>query len=94
MGRRGLPDPRLCPRRGASDDRQVLSAAAGPDAARVRELLDKMIATTESFSVSYRLRVGTTSSERSSWWKKARSVTRDKVTVIEGYFVDLTADRR
>ena len=35
--------------------KQVLSAAAAGDADRVRELLEKMIATTESFSVSYRL---------------------------------------
>jgi hypothetical protein len=71
---------------------KVLSAAADADAGRVRELLDKMIATTESFSVSYQL---------NGWDGVKRTVVLvgesalcepDKVSTIDGYFVDLTTE--
>lgn len=71
---------------------QVFSAAAASDAGRVRELLDKMVATTESFSVSYRLK-GPDDVERTVVLVGESALCDpEKVTVIEGYFVDLTAD--
>jgi hypothetical protein len=71
----------------------VLRAAAPDDSVRVRELLDKMIATTESFSVSYRL-TAADGAERLVLLVGERALCDDpeQVTVIEGYFVDLTAD--
>jgi hypothetical protein len=71
---------------------QVLGAAARPDSDRVRELLEKMIATTESFSVSYRLN-GADDRERTVVLVGESALCDpDKVTTIEGFFVDLTGD--
>ncbi len=71
---------------------QVLGAAARADADRVRELLDKMIATTESFSVSYRLN-GADDRERTVVLVGERALCDpDEVAAIEGFFIDLTAD--
>jgi hypothetical protein len=71
--------------------KQVLSAAAG-DAARVRELLEKMIATTESFSVSYRLN-GADDRERTVVLVGESALCDpEQVTTIEGFFIDLTTD--
>lgn len=71
----------------------VLGAASPDDSARVRELLEKMIATTESFSVSYRVKVPG-GAERLVLLVGERALCDEpeQVTVIEGYFVDLTAD--
>jgi len=71
---------------------QVLGAAADADAARVRELLEKMIATTESFSVSYRL-AGSDDVERTVVLVGESAVCDpEEVSKIEGYFIDLTSD--
>ena len=71
----------------------VLLAAAPGEAARVKELLEKMIATTESFSVAYRLRAEDVA-ERNVLLVGERALCEDpdKVSVIEGYFVDLTTE--
>ncbi len=71
---------------------QVLSAAAPADGKRVREMLEKMVATTESFSVSYRLN-GADDRERTVVLVGESAVCDpDEVTQIDGYFIDLTAD--
>jgi hypothetical protein len=71
----------------------VLDAAAPDDSVRVKELLDKMIATSESFSVSYRLTTAD-GAERMVLLVGERAFCDDpdQVTSIEGFFVDLTAD--
>ncbi len=70
----------------------VLDAAAPGEAARVKELLDTMIATTESFSVAYRLRAGD-GVERNVLMVGERALCDpDEVGSIEGFFADLTAD--
>ena len=71
----------------------VLLAAAPGEATRIKELLEKMIATTEPFSVAYRLRAGD-GVERNVLLVGERALCDDpdKVSIIEGYFVDLTPD--
>ncbi|PWN03297.1 hypothetical protein DJ010_09280 [Nocardioides silvaticus] len=71
----------------------VLGSAAPGDAKRVEELLEKMIETTESFSVAYRVKAGD-GKERNVLLvgERALCAAPDKVSVIEGFFVDLTPD--
>ena len=71
----------------------VLGSAAPGEAARVKELLEAMIETTESFSVAYRLRAGD-GRERNVLLVGERALcdSPDKVSIIEGFFVDLTRD--
>jgi hypothetical protein len=71
----------------------VLGSAAPGEAARVKKLLEAMIETTESFSVAYRLRAGD-GRERNVLLVGERALcdSPDKVSIIEGFFVDLTRD--
>jgi hypothetical protein len=71
----------------------VLAAALPDDVEAVRELLMKMISTTEPFSVPYRLE-GADGVQRNVVMVGERALCGDpnKVTVIEGFFIDLTSD--
>lgn len=70
----------------------VLQAAVDPDAARVKEALQKMIATSESFSISYHL-AGADDVRRTAVMVGESAVCDPRqVTLVQGYFIDLTAD--
>lgn len=71
----------------------VLEAAVPEDAEGVRDLLTKMIRTTEPFSVPYRLD-GADGIQRHVVLVGERALCGDpqQVTVIEGFFIDLTSD--
>jgi hypothetical protein len=72
----------------------VLGAPTPEDAVRIKGLLDEMVATTEPFSVSYRLsKEG--GADRFVLLVGERALCDDNpetVTSIEGFLVDLTAD--
>lgn len=70
----------------------VLGAAVGTDAARVKDALGTMAVTAESFSLHYRL-AGADDCERSVVLVGESAVCdAEDVNLIEGYFIDLTAD--
>lgn len=70
----------------------VLGAAVPADTARVQEAIERMVATSESFSLHYRL-VGADGEERSVVLVGESAVCDpDQVSLIEGYFIDLTAE--
>ncbi|HVK29096.1 MAG TPA: ANTAR domain-containing protein [Nocardioides sp.] len=80
----------------APDSRQptlrLMLDAAGDDAPRVEEAIDSMIATTAPFSLAYQL-LGVDGIERTVVIVGERAVCDpDQVTLIEGYFIDLTTD--
>lgn len=69
----------------------VLTAAAGPDATRLEEAFARMAATAESFSLHYRL-AAADGCTRSVVVVGERAVCNAQdLTLIEGYFIDLTA---
>lgn len=71
----------------------VLAAAAPEDEPGVRDLLTKMIATKEPFSAPYRLQAADGVERRVVLvGELALCGNPDEVTVIEGFFIDLTAD--
>jgi hypothetical protein len=72
----------------------VLGAPTPEDAVRIKGLLDEMVATTEPFSVSYRVSQEG-GADRFVLLVGERALCDDdpeKVTSIEGFLVDLTAD--
>lgn len=70
----------------------MLDAATDDDAPRVKEALDAMVATTAPFSLAYQLS-GADDVERTVVLVGERAVCDpDEVTLIEGYFIDLTTD--
>ncbi len=71
---------------------EVMLDAAAEDAARVEEAFESMIATTAPFSIAYQL-TGADDVQRTVVLVGERAVCDPKqVTLIEGYFIDLTTD--
>jgi len=70
----------------------VLGAAVGPDCDRVKEALAQMAVTSESFSLHYRLHAADDCDRAVVLVGESAVCDADDVTLIEGYFIDLTAD--
>jgi hypothetical protein len=70
----------------------VLASKHPDDRARVEALLERVSATGEPFSISYRIIAGDETERRVVLVGEAASHNGDGPAVIEGYYIDLTSD--